>query len=68
MNDISTMVEGLEGEPHAIKARATRNNGVVSSKAEDACIEEQDTKRAICKTKNCDEGKSLPSYPVTNTR
>jgi histone demethylase JARID1 len=37
MNDISTMVEALEGEPHAIKARATRNNGVVSSKA-DGCL------------------------------
>jgi histone demethylase JARID1 len=37
MNDISTMVEALEGERHAIKARATRNNGVVSSKA-DGCL------------------------------
>jgi hypothetical protein len=43
MNDISTMVEVLKGEPHVIKVRATRNNGVVSSKAEDACMHEQDT-------------------------
>jgi hypothetical protein len=34
MNVISTMVEPLEGEPRAIKAQATRNNWVVSSKAE----------------------------------
>jgi histone demethylase JARID1 len=45
MNDISTMVETLDGEQHAINTRATRNNGVVSSKAEDACIDEQDTER-----------------------
>jgi hypothetical protein len=45
MNDISTMVETLDGEQHAINTRETRNNRVVSSKAEDACIDEQDTER-----------------------
>jgi hypothetical protein len=30
MNEISTMVEALEGEPHTIKVWATRNNGVIT--------------------------------------
>jgi histone demethylase JARID1 len=68
MNEISTLVEALEREPHKIKAWATRNNGVVSAKAEDTCMHEQDTERAMCKTKNCEEGKSYPSYPGTNER
>ncbi|WJX23843.1 hypothetical protein P8452_13027 [Trifolium repens] len=68
MIEISTLVEALEREPHTIKAWATRNYGVVSAKAEDTCMHEQDTERAICKTKNCDEGKSSPSNPVTNKR
>ena len=42
------MVEPLEGEPHTIKAWATRNNGVVSAKAEDTFMDEQDTERAMC--------------------
>ncbi|MCH99880.1 putative lysine-specific demethylase JMJ14-like, partial [Trifolium medium] len=68
MNELSTLVEALEGEPHAIEAWATRNNGVVSASAEDACMNEQDMERAMCKTKNCEEGKSLPSCPGTNER
>ncbi|PNY05355.1 putative lysine-specific demethylase JMJ14-like protein [Trifolium pratense] len=68
MNELSTLVEALEGEPHAIEAWETRNNGVVSASAEDACTNEQDMERAMCKTKNCEEGKSLPSCPGTNER
>jgi hypothetical protein len=43
MIEISTLVEALEREPYTIKAWATRNYGVVSAKAEDTCMHEQDT-------------------------
>jgi hypothetical protein len=48
MIEISTLVEALEREPYTIKAWATRNYGVVSAKAEDTCMHEQDMERAIC--------------------
>jgi hypothetical protein len=41
---------------------------LVSAKAEDTCMHEQHKERAMCKTKNCEEGKSYPSYPGTNER
>ena len=41
-NELSTLVEALEGEAHAIEVWANRNTGLVSVNAEDACIYKQD--------------------------
>jgi histone demethylase JARID1 len=68
MNELGALVKALEREPHAIEAWATRNNGVVSASAEDACMDEQVMEREMCKTKDCEEGKSSPSCPGTNER
>jgi len=42
MNELSTLVEALEGEAHAIEVWANTNIGLVSANAEDACIYKQD--------------------------
>ncbi|KOM28700.1 hypothetical protein LR48_Vigan564s001000 [Vigna angularis] len=42
MNELSTLVEALEGETHAILVWANRNTGLVSANPEDACIYKQD--------------------------
>ncbi|KAK2384513.1 lysine-specific demethylase JMJ18 [Trifolium repens] len=68
MNKLSTLVEALEGKPRAIEAWETQNNGGVSAIAEDACMDEQAMEREMCKTKDCEEGKSPPSCPGTNER
>jgi histone demethylase JARID1 len=68
MNKLSTLVEALEGKPRAIEAWETQNNGGVSASAEDACMDEQAMEREMCKTKDCEEGKSPPSCPGTNER
>ncbi|KAL5053579.1 hypothetical protein RYX36_034261, partial [Vicia faba] len=58
MNELSTLVEALEGEPHAIEAWATGKIGTVSASVEDACMREQDMERVIRRTNNFEEGKS----------
>ncbi|XP_073226285.1 lysine-specific demethylase JMJ18-like isoform X2 [Cicer arietinum] len=68
MNELSTLIEALEGEPHAIEVWETRNVGAVSASVEDACMHEQGIERAICKTKNYEEGKSSTSCAGINER
>lgn len=68
IDELSTLVEALEGEPRAIEAWETRNIGVVSASVEDACMHEQDMERVMCKTENYKEGKRSPSCTGTNER
>ncbi|TKY60185.1 Lysine-specific demethylase JMJ18 [Spatholobus suberectus] len=58
MNELSTLVEALEGESHAIEVWANRSTGMVSANAKDACMYKQDVESAMCQTQSYKEGKS----------
>ena len=58
MNELSTLVEALEGESHPIEVWVNRNSGMVYGNAEDACIYKQDVESAICQTQSYKEGKN----------
>ncbi|KAI5384630.1 lysine-specific demethylase JMJ18 [Lathyrus oleraceus] len=57
MNELSTLVEALEGEPRAIEAWTTGKIGTVYASVKDGCMQEQDMERLVRKTNNYDEGK-----------
>ncbi|OIW21722.1 hypothetical protein TanjilG_08545 [Lupinus angustifolius] len=57
-NELTTLIEALEGEPHAIEAWSKRNSGVVSANAGDALMVEPDIESVVQKTKSCEEGKN----------
>lgn len=57
VNELTTLVEALEGEPRAIEMWAKRNFEMVSANDEDACMFKSDMERVVCKTKSC-EGKN----------
>ncbi|KAK7247158.1 hypothetical protein RIF29_42035 [Crotalaria pallida] len=50
-NELTTLVEALEGEPRAIEVCAKRNSGKVCANAEDACMVDLDAERVMHKTK-----------------
>ncbi|KAL2343139.1 hypothetical protein Fmac_004424 [Flemingia macrophylla] len=58
MNELSALVEALEGESHAIEVWASRNPGMVFSNADDACMFKQDMERAMRQTRSYKEGKN----------
>ncbi|KAJ1405374.1 FY-rich, N-terminal [Sesbania bispinosa] len=68
MNELSTLVEALEGEPHAIKVWANIITGMASANAEEACVYEKDVESAMCKIKSYEEGKSSTSYAGINDK
>ncbi|KAE9602888.1 putative chromatin remodeling & transcription regulator FYR family [Lupinus albus] len=58
-NELTTLVEALEGEPRAIEAWSKRNSAVVSANAGgDAFMVEPDMESAMHKTKSCEEEKN----------
>ncbi|KAG5000056.1 hypothetical protein JHK87_021128 [Glycine soja] len=68
MDELSTLVEALEGESHAIEVWANRNTVMVSADAEDACIYKQDVESAICQTQSYKEGKNSTYCAGTNDK
>ncbi|XP_061340841.1 lysine-specific demethylase JMJ14-like [Gastrolobium bilobum] len=67
MDELSTLVEALEGESHAIEVWANRNTRMVSANAADDSMCRQDVESAMCKTKS-HEGKSSTSCAGTNEK
>ena len=68
MNELSTLVEALEGESHAIEVWENRNSGMVSANAEDAYMYKPDVERDMWKTKSHEESKSSPCHAGTNEK
>ncbi|XP_027347456.1 lysine-specific demethylase JMJ18-like [Abrus precatorius] len=66
MYELSTLVEALEGNSHAIKVWANKNTRMVSVTAEDACMYRQNVERAMCPIRNYEEGQSSTFYAGTN--
>ncbi|RDX79654.1 Lysine-specific demethylase JMJ18, partial [Mucuna pruriens] len=68
MNELSTLVEALEGESHAIEVWANRNTGMVSANAEDACMSKQDVESVMYQTQSYKEGKNSTYCVGTNDK
>ncbi|KAK7318707.1 hypothetical protein RJT34_03413 [Clitoria ternatea] len=68
MDELSTLVEALEGHLHAIAVWENRNPGIVSANAENVCMYKQDVQRVMCQTKNYEETKGLAYCAVTDEK
>nr|KYP67607.1 Lysine-specific demethylase lid [Cajanus cajan] len=68
MNELSTLVEALEGESHAIEMWSNRNTGMVYATAKDACMCKQDMDSAMCQTQSYKEGKNSTYCAGTNDK
>ncbi|KAK7359064.1 hypothetical protein VNO77_01010 [Canavalia gladiata] len=66
MDELSTLVKALEGEPHAIAVWANRNTGMVS--VNDASMYKQDVERAMRQIRSYKQGKSSTYYAGTNKK
>ncbi|BAT79962.1 hypothetical protein LR48_Vigan213s001500 [Vigna angularis] len=67
-NELTKLLEALEGESHAIKVWANKNCGMVSANANEVCIDKSDVEKDIYKTKNCEEIDSLTGCEGTKDR
>ncbi|KAK7399652.1 hypothetical protein VNO78_10839 [Psophocarpus tetragonolobus] len=68
MNELTTLVEALEGESHAIEVWANRNSRMLSANAEYACMLKKDVESAMYQTQSCKQGKSLTYCAGTNDK
>lgn len=68
MNELSTLVEALEGEPRAIEAWETGKIGTISSSVENGCLQEQDMERVIRRSNNYEDRKSSCSCAGINEK
>lgn len=68
MNELSTLVEALEGESHAIEVWINRNTRMVSANAGDACMYKQDSENAMFQTQCYKKGKNSTYCAGTNDK
>jgi len=67
-NELTKLLEALEGESHAIKVWANKNCGMVSANVSEVCVDKSNVEKDIYKTNNCEEMDSLSGCERTKDR